>query len=430
MVNAGILARIIHSNKELYMSILDKLTQKEVWLEFLEHKKRSDFFSKADEKSLAEYIENEEYLPFCEKILSGKDFPLPSLTKINKKFSEKKRMVFVYDYKDKLVFKLLAYLLYKYDYLFEDNLFSFRRKINVRMALYSLLKQNKDNTMYSYKVDIHDYFNSCDTDTMMKVLRENIKDDDRLIDFIETILREPRAIFNGETVEVKKGIMAGVPISGFLANLYLRHLDKWFSDRNIPYARYSDDIIVFAESKEKIEEYEGVIKAQLSDMHLEVNERKEVRTVPNENWEFLGFLISDDNIDISPVTLEKMKAKMKRKARALIRWYKRNKYNPTFAVRAYIKHFNRKFYCNTQDNELTWALWYFPTITTPDSLHIIDEYSVSCMRFIATGKYTKANYNLRYKRLKQLGHKSLVNSFYKFKEKSPDTVITTKDSIN
>ena len=405
------------------MSLLDFLCLKDTWLDFLEHKRNCDFCFKEEEKSLLEFIEKEEYLSVCEKIFANEDLPLPRLTKINKKFSEKKRMVFVFNYKEKYVLKLLAYLLHKYDYLFYNNLYSFRQNISVQTTLYSLLKKTKNKNLYSYKVDIHNYFNSVDTDTMIEILKDNITDDDRLVNFIEKILREKRTIYNGEVTEVDKGIMAGVPFSGFLANLYLKDLDKWFYEKNIPYARYSDDIIVFADSKEKIDEYEKFIKDYLAKMHLEVNEKKEYRTFPNESWEFLGFLISNDEIDIAPVSVNKMKAKMKRKSRALIRWYKRNGKKPVFAIRAYIKHFNKKFYCNTAENELTWALWYFPIITTDKSLRIIDEYSVSCMRFINTGRYTKANYNLRYDKLKELGHKSLVNSFYKFKKTDFDTII-------
>ena len=39
--------------------------------------------------------------------------------------------------------------------------------------------------------------------------------------------------------------MAGTPISTFLANLHLAHMDHYFADAGILYARYSDDIILF-----------------------------------------------------------------------------------------------------------------------------------------------------------------------------------------
>ncbi|MBQ7353554.1 MAG: hypothetical protein IJW54_06110 [Clostridia bacterium] len=41
---------------------------------------------------------------------------------------------------------------------------------------------------------------------------------------------------------------------------------------------------------------------------------------------------------------------------------------------------------------------------------------VESLRYVATGKHTKANYNLRYSELKDLGYLSLVNLFYKYKK--------------
>ena len=46
--------------------------------------------------------------------------------------------------------------------------------------------------------------------------------------------------------------MAGMPLSAFFCNVYLMELDAWFEERKILYARYSDDIIVFAEREEQI----------------------------------------------------------------------------------------------------------------------------------------------------------------------------------
>ena len=53
---------------------------------------------------------------------------------------------------------------------------------------------------------------------------------------------------------------------------------------------------------------------------------------------------------------------------------------------------------------------------------------VSCLRYIQTGKHTKANYNLRYSELKELGYLSLVNLFYKFK-KNPESVFQIIDEL-
>lgn len=396
------------------MSIIELLNKESTWKEFLKYKIDGGHLMKQEQSRLVEYIENKEYVPVVDKIINEEVFPVPTMKHINKKNSTKKRTVFLFDEKENFVFKALMFLLYKYDDIFSPNLYSFRRNISVKTAIDDITKRDL-KTMYGYKVDIHNYFNSVDIEIMTKILQDKIKDDELLVNFINSIISEPRAYFDGKIINCEKGIMAGVPISGFLANLYLEELDRWFYERNVLYARYSDDIIVFAETKQAVAEYKEKIKEFLRERKLTVNESKEFEIEPNEKIEFLGFSFSDDNIDLSDVALRKMKDKMRRKARALLRWKTKNKASDERAIRAYIKHFNRKLFDNSKHSEITWCRWYFPIITTDSSLHILDDYMVQSIRYIATGKHTKANYNLRYETIKEYGFKSLVNSYYNSK---------------
>ena len=395
------------------MSIIELLMCENTWEEFLEYKVDGGHLSKQQEARLAEYIQNKEYIPAVEGILRKEDFPIPTMKCINKKNSNKKRTVFLFDEKENFVLKAMMFLLYKYDNLFSPNLYSFRRNICVKTAIANITKRNI-GSMYGYKVDIHDYFNSVDTDIITKILRDKIKDDDLLVDFICSLISNTKAYFNEERIDCKKGIMAGVPISGFLANLYLSELDNLFYQQNILYARYSDDIIVFGSTKEDISKYKSMIHQFLHDRKLTINESKEFEILPNEKLDFLGFSFQDNKVDLSDVALQKMKDKMRRKARALLRWKIRKKASPDRAIRAYIRYFNKKLFENPKDNEITWCRWYFPIITTDESLHILDSYMLQNIRYIATGKYTKANYNLRYDTIKEYGFKSLVHSYYSF----------------
>ena len=68
---------------------------------------------------------------------------------------------------------------------------------------------------------------------------------------------------------------------------------------------------------------------------------------------------------------------------------------------------------NTSDSELTWTRWFFPVITTDESLREIDLYAQDCLRFLIRGKRTKARFDARYEDLKRLGYRSLVNEYYK-----------------
>lgn len=395
------------------MSIINLLKEENTWNEFLQYKIDGGHLPKWEQKKIEEYIKHKEYEPIVEKIINGNGFSIPKIKYINKKNSTKKRVVFLFDEKENYVLKALMFLLYKYDNIFSPNLYSFRRHISVKTAVANITKKNI-KTMYGYKVDIHDYFNSVDTETIIEILQDKIKDDGLLVNFIGSILSESKAYLNEEIVECKKGIMAGVPISGFLANLYLSELDKWFYENKILYARYSDDIIVFGKTREDVNTYKQKIKQFLKARKLTVNENKEFDIEPNEKMDFLGFSFTDNKVDLSDVALQKMKDKMRRKAKKLLRWKTRKNASNERAIRAYIRNINKKLYDNPKNNEITWCRWYFPIITTDKSLHILDEYMLENIRYIATGKHTKANYNLRYETIKEYGFKSLVHSYYSF----------------
>ena len=84
------------------------------------------------------------------------------------------------------------------------------------------------------------------------------------------------------------------------------------------------------------------------------------------------------------------------------------------AAAAFIRVFNRKLFeqPEDQDHMLSWSLWYFPVINTVESLREIDRYAQDCLRFLISGRRTKARYNVRYDDLKQLGYRSLVHEYY------------------
>ena len=216
----------------------------------------------------------------------------------------------MYPEDENTLLKLLTYLmLRKYDYLFSDNLYSFRPGKTAKDAVRKLVKSKNICNMYCYKADISNYFNSIDTDLFLPLLKRTISDDQQLYNFLEPLLTEPEVIDCGKKCQEKKGIMAGTPLSAFYANLFLNELDHYFSDREIPYARYSDDIIVFAESQEKINEYASIIRSFLTGSGLAVNKDKEFLSLPGEERTFLGFLFDGRVIDIAPVTVKKLKKK-------------------------------------------------------------------------------------------------------------------------
>lgn len=397
------------------MSMLHSLSQEDSWKRFYEYK--TSLVSHTDfEKYLREFIYSRSYLPVCEAILRREPFALPSRSVINKQHSQKKRVVYCYPQRESTVLKLLTFfILRKYDHLFCRNLYSFRPGCCAKDAVKKLTSISSSGGFYTYKADISNYFNSIPLEQLIPMLRQVITDDPELLAFLEGLLTEEHVIDRGRIITDQKGIMAGTPLSAFYANLYLRELDEWFYSRNIPYARYSDDIIVFSESPQDTQAYADRIRSLLGERGLLLNPEKECFSTPEEGWSFLGFHYRKGVLDIAPVTVSKLKKKMRRKTRALKRWSERGGLSGEKAAKAFIRIFNRKLLESPEDSELSWSGWFFSVINTDESLREIDHYSQDCLRFLLSGTHTKSRFNVRYSELKELGYKSLCHSYYDVK---------------
>lgn len=397
-------------------SILDNIAKEEVWKEYLDFKEKQLSISKQEIERIREFVSSKKYIQMAQSISDGEyTFSIPTKHLINKVNKSKKRVVYSYTEEESYVLKVITYLFsQKYDDTYASNCYSFRRGSSVKNAINRITSTKNINELYGYKIDISNYFNSVDIDLLFKKLEIFLYDDKKLLQFIKNILSDDRAVLNDEIVHENKGIMAGVPISSFLANIFLKDVDEYFENEKVLYLRYSDDIILFAE-EEKIDFYIKKLNELIKENKLEINEDKKLFIKPGDKWDFLGFSFENGIIDVSDVAKQKIKGKIKRASRKLHRWMIRKDASYERAIRAMNKKFNRKFFMIDNKTELTWNLWYFPVINTTKGLHEIDLYMQQSLRYIATGNYGKKNYNIKYDELKKLGYRSLVGEYYKLK---------------
>lgn len=399
------------------MSITDMLGSREVWERFYQYKK-SLACPKQVIDEIRQYIDDGKYITLAEEIKKGGPYPLPKRSVISKMSTQKKRVVYKYPRDFNMMLKLTTYLLLRqYNGCFADNLYSFRPGIMAKDAVRRIIRSPGIEKMFFYKADVSNYFNSVPADKFIPVLEKTLEDDPEICVFLKALLTNPYVISEGRTIEDEKGIMAGSPVSSFCANLYLKELDDHFASEGILYLRYSDDIIVFAPTEELRDSYADTIRRYLKDAGLDVNPAKEVTGSCAEGFDFLGFHIEGHKVDIAPASVHKLKAKMRRKARALMRWSAREGVSGEKRAAAFIRIFNRKLMETSDDRDLTWSYWYFPVINTDESLKVIDAYAQDQIRFLVSGTRTKSRYNVRYTDLKALGYKSLVNAYYIFGEK-------------
>lgn len=400
-----------------FMCTFDSLKSHNTWISFFYEKTESGNLTKDQIADFFSFIQKKEYLYVVDRIVNGELLSPPLKTIVSKQYSSKKRTVYTFSREENYVLKLLTYLLIrKYDYVFAKNLYSFRFNHGVRRAINYLKCDIGLAERFVYKADIHNYFNSVNVQKLIPILKDVMADDIETYSFIESLLKDSRVMMpNGEIVKESKGIMAGVPISSFLANVYLYQLDWHFQNIGINYARYSDDIIVFAHNDVERKECISYIHSFLEEKSLSINQDKESTAEPHEIWEFLGISYCNGIFDISETSAKKLKKKMWRKSRALLRWKNRKQTENIYAAKAFVKAFNKKLYDNPISSELTWTRWFFPLINTAKTIQSLDHYMQECIRYIATEKRTNKKYSFNYGMIKNLGYRSLVNEYYKSK---------------
>lgn len=398
------------------MSIVDLLLDASRWQEFLEYKISKSHMTKSEEQNLIDFIEQKKYYDVASAIIGGTyTFSIPTKSLVNKSGSTKKRVVYTFNDTENMILKFIVHNMSCYDYVFSDNCYSFRKNSTVRKAFYSIVNNEGINEMYAYKLDISNYFNSIDVSKLLPILENVLCDDAKLYNLLRDILLVDKSILNGKVIDEKRGAMAGTSMSTFLANIYLMDMDKHFRDMGVIYARYSDDIIIFDRDLDVLNRHIEYIHKVISDKGLAINQDKEQLFKPHEAWNFLGFEYRDGVIDLSPVTLKKIKDKIRRKGRTLYRWRIKNEKSIEHSIKVMLRVFNNKFYREDHSKDLTWSKWFFPVITTHDRLSEIDGYLIQYLRYLSTGRFTKKNYNITYDYLKSLGYKSLVHEYHRQK---------------
>ena len=191
--------------------ILQLAGQEAAWQEFLDYKKEKQNLSRREEKEIEDFILQKAYLPLCEAWKQG-IFPatLPVKRIVNKEGTDKKRVVYSYQGEEGLLFKFITFWLYRYDEVFCDNCYAFRRGTGVGSAVHRL-KEARTDKKYCLKADISNYFNSIVPERLMQKL-EFLKKEESLYALFERILLSDKVLDGTQIISEKKVPWQGHPL--------------------------------------------------------------------------------------------------------------------------------------------------------------------------------------------------------------------------
>ncbi|MCD7883630.1 MAG: CRISPR-associated primase-polymerase type A1 [Lachnospiraceae bacterium] len=213
---------------------------------------------------------------------------------------EKVRYISLYCMRDKVVQLSIANELSNiYEKSFPDCSYAYRSgksALNAGNDIVQFIKKSsgekpgdkKTGDGYVLRTDIHSFFDSIPHGKLISVLRGRVREDD-VLDLIKGILRAPSLEKDGTLTGKRVGVYQGSSFAPVLSNIYLLSLDQKIQEEVSFYVRYSDDMLLFFETREQAEAYKGRLKRYLENLGLEMSEEKTKVVKISDGLDYLGF---------------------------------------------------------------------------------------------------------------------------------------------
>ena len=388
---------------------------------FIRHRERNTSIYDTEEfNSLADYIASEECVNDLKKLIE-RDYtmPPPYHYRVAKNLSARKRDVYAYKGNFKFLLQLISYCTRDQESLYSEGLYSFRASRTARDFLRKLKYFEHVEDYYIVKFDVSNYVSSIVPELIIPKLEELWKDDPSFVDLLKYLLLRRECIErNGDVVSCETGGLGGLPQGNLFMNVYLMELDEYFYPRSPLYCRYSDDIIIFARSREEAQEYLDVLFQMLKDKKLSVNREKTYVIEPGGEVEILGIRLKDGKMDMAFHSKNKLKRKIRMRANKILRLKKAKGWSDEECGKRMIEFCNHLFFGGELRRQLTWSRWLFPVITETTTLKELDHYMQNSIRYCMCGSMSDKRYRITYEDLQRLGYFNLVHAYYHFERPS------------
>lgn len=213
------------------------------------------------------------------------------------------RVICIPTVRDRLVQRLLLCLLTKPDQFKILNKISYgTNERGVQAAINEAVKK-RNKSAWVIKTDITSFFDSIDRSKLITLLERKLKRNKKLLllPLVKQVVnceifiknRVHKKELEGCGIITGRGLRQGMPLSPFLANVFLKKFDDFIIKKSINAIRYVDDIMIFCSSEDECHKQIKLIKKALKILSLEIPEvnltnSKTSLVAPDDPVIFLG----------------------------------------------------------------------------------------------------------------------------------------------
>lgn len=232
------------------------------------------------------------------------------LIKINQ--NGKERTIGLLSVRDKIVQQSINLQFNKiYDDTLSEHAFAYR---NGKSALHAIsyleeIVKNTKKDFWVLQLDIKDFFENINLEKLIDFIKRRVREQE-VIDLVSLCIHMPCINTFGEVKERTEGVYQGAILSPVFSNIYMDDFDCFLGYKNMPYVRYSDDMIILGDEKEKLEQLKLEIEEFLRKINLCIKEEKTKLVPLQEGVVFLGYKLDDKGKSIPQKAENKLQEKL------------------------------------------------------------------------------------------------------------------------
>ena len=272
------------------MELIEKILSEENLQKAIRKVKKNKGAPGVDKMTVQEVEEwfNQYKEDLISKILNKQYKPMPVKRVYIPKPNGKQRPLGIPTVVDRVIQQAMLQVLSEiYEPIFSDHSYGFRPNRSAHMAMEEVLGYLNDGYEWIVDLDIEKFYDTVNHDKLISILRERVYDSRTL--HLRRAYLQAGILDKGLVRSSTIGTPQGGPISVILSNIYLDKFDKELESRNLRFARYADDCIIFVKSEMSANRVMKSVTSWLErKLFLKVSAKK-TKVVRPTKGQFLGF---------------------------------------------------------------------------------------------------------------------------------------------